>query len=109
MSSRCFAHAPGIVVMANEGAVCLIVCNCGLQLFIYYKDKKGPLIKCYVDAIIENTGEVLDMQLNQTPHCPACQKMLGRIQLVHNRAALVVDPETVKLVPFDKYFTRQKL
>ncbi len=80
------------------GQIIKIKCNCGELLFKYFKDKKGKLIKCYLDEIREDyVGGVREMKDGDIPKCPKCGKELGVITMVHGRPALKIKQSTISM------------
>jgi hypothetical protein len=79
------------------GRVINVDCQCGANLFRYYKSSHGRLIKVFLENIRKDY-----VGITKTPPqpavCPACGKEIGVIQLVGGRLALKLNQGTVKPV-----------
>ena len=79
-----------------------VYCKWGHPLFLRYrKDKRGFLMKCYIDRIGEDLVGVSGLENSTDVFCPRCKEeskdtRVGRISLVHGRPAVVVNHGGVK-------------
>jgi hypothetical protein len=84
--------------MMSTGKLIDIDCQCGYKLFRYFKAGKGRLIKCMVDRIHEDFVGLKGAETFSRPVCPACQKELGIIMMIHGKPALKLNQGTIKSV-----------
>jgi len=80
----------------SHGRVIKVECRCGYLLFRYFKDGRGRLIKCFLDAITQDNAEVAGQPLDARPTCPGCGKELGVVKMIHGRRALKINQGTIR-------------
>ncbi|MGI6198121.1 MAG: hypothetical protein ACOYIS_03195 [Candidatus Cloacimonadaceae bacterium] len=73
-----------------------VQCKCGYLLFRYYKAGKGRLIKCMIDRLTDDFVGISGAATHSRPLCPACQKELGIVMMIHGRPALKLNQGTIK-------------
>lgn len=79
-----------------KGKVIKIYCQCSKYLFKYFKDKRGKLIKCYLDEIrVDNVG-VSALKIGDEPTCPVCKKPIGVCEIINGRPAIKLNQGTIK-------------
>lgn len=79
-----------------RGRVLSVKCQCGQELFRYYKNGRGRLIKCFLDLIDRETVPVRTLPLGSRPKCPKCGRCLGDVRMVRGRPALKLSQGTVR-------------
>lgn len=82
----------------RTGKIIDIECRCGCLLFRYFKAGKGRLIKCLVSRLTEDNVGLQGAATFSRPLCPACQKELGIIQMIHGEPALKLNQGTIKSI-----------
>ncbi len=80
----------------SHGRVIKVECRCGFLVCRYYKDGRGRLIKCFLDAITEDYAGVAGQPVDARPTCPGCGKKLGVVKLIHRRRALKINHGTIR-------------
>ena len=82
----------------SKGQVLKIKCgNCGAELFRYYKDKRGNLLKIYIDRLRRDQVGLDKFKNEEEPKCPECSSKLGIITLVHGKPALKVNRGVINI------------
>jgi len=71
--------------------------KCGAFLFKYFKDKRGYLIKLFLDEIRVDKVGVRNANNGTKPTCPTCSVRLGRVTLIKGRPALKVNRSAISM------------
>lgn len=80
----------------RTGKLIEINCQCGAELFRYFKAGKGRLIKLMIGRITEDKVGLAGLATFSRPLCPACQKELGIIMMIHGEPALKLNQGTIR-------------
>lgn len=81
-----------------SGKVVKINCSkCGFELFKYFKDKRGFLIKTFLDEMRKDNVGISNAKDGSIPVCPNCSAPLGRITMVKGRPALKVNRGVINM------------
>jgi len=88
--------------MSKEARVIDVECQCGRPIARYKKDKKGFLMKMFLDGILEDfTGQLnceIRHNLNDIIECPGCHRRIANIQMIHGKLAAKVNHGVVKKI-----------
>jgi hypothetical protein len=70
----------------SEKRIIEVKCKCGQALARYEKNKRGKLIKMYLERIIKDRAGVFlnkDRQINEIIRCPKCQQRVASVVYIH--------------------------
>jgi hypothetical protein len=80
----------------KTGKIVDIDCQCGYQLFRYFKAGKGRIIKCFISRLSADYVGLTGAATHSKPVCPKCSKELGIIMMIHGEPAIKINHGTVK-------------
>ena len=71
--------------------------KCNEYLFRYFKNKRGRLVKLFLDEIkLDNVG-ITTLKNGKEPTCPSCNSKLGVITLIKGRPSLKVNRGSIDM------------
>jgi len=83
-------------MIMKTGKIIDIDCQCGFQLFRYFKAGKGRIIKCFINRMEADNVGLKGAATHTKPICPQCKKELGIIMMINGEPAIKINHGTVK-------------